>query len=92
MSVLNQIFAIANAETVNSTISWYVPHYRLNAEQQAIIQWTFQLGSQLRFNVPIWIVLGIQQRTRLESQELINDTFHRPPVTSAHCIIGGEKF
>ena len=35
--------------------------------------------------------VGFQQSDRQHDQNLINDTFDRPPVTSAQCIIGTEK-
>ena len=53
--------------------------------------WTFELGTQEGINVPIWIVLGFQQRERQDSQKLNNDTFYRPIVTSAQCIFGTKK-
>ena len=53
--------------------------------------WTFELGTQERINVPILMFVGFQQRDRQDSQNLFNDTFDRPPVTSALCIIGTEK-
>ena len=43
-------------------------------------------------NVPIWIFIGVQQRDRQDSQNLINDGFFRLPVTSVQCIIGTEKY
>ena len=54
--------------------------------------WNFELGSQENMNVPIWIVIGFQQRDRQDSQNLNNDTFYRLPVVSAQCIIGTEKY
>ena len=53
--------------------------------------WTFELGTQEGINVPIWIIIGIQQSDRQNSQNMNNDTFYRPQVTSAECIIGTEK-
>ena len=53
--------------------------------------WMFELGTQEKINVPIWITVGFQQRDRQGSQNSNNDTFYRPHVTSAHCIIGKEK-
>ena len=38
------------------------------------------------------IIIGFQQSDRQHDQNLNNDTFHRPPVTSAQCIIGTEKY
>ena len=54
--------------------------------------WNFEMGSHENMNVPIWIVIGFQQRDRQDSQNLNNDTFCRLPVVSAQCIIGTEKY
>ena len=54
--------------------------------------WNFELGSHENMNVPIWIIIGFQQRDRQGSQNLNNDTFCRLPVVSAQCIIGTEKY
>ena len=53
--------------------------------------WTFELGTQ-GINVPIWIFVAFQQNDRQNDQNLNNDTFYRPLVTSAQCIIGTEKY
>ena len=53
--------------------------------------WSFDLGTQEGINVPFWILIAVQQRKRQDLQTLDNDTFHRPPITSAQCIIGTEK-
>ena len=54
--------------------------------------WTFELGSQEGINVPIWIFVAFQQNDRQNDQNLNNDTFHRPLVTSTQGIIGTEKY
>ena len=54
--------------------------------------WSFELGTQEGINVPIWIFVGFQQSDRQNDQNLNNDTFYRPLVTSAQCIIGTEKY
>ena len=54
--------------------------------------WVFELGTQEGINVPIWIFIAFQQNDRQNNQDLNNDTFYRPPVTSAQCIIGTEKY
>ena len=54
--------------------------------------WNFELGTQEGINVPIWIIIGFQQHDRQNSQNENNDTFYRPPVTNAQCIIGTEKY
>ena len=42
-------------------------------------------------NVPIWIIIGFQQKDRQDSQNFNKDAFCRLPVVSAQCIIGTEK-
>ena len=37
--------------------------------------WNFDLGSQESMNVPIWIIIGFQQRDRQDYQKLNHDTF-----------------
>ena len=54
--------------------------------------WTFELGTQEGINVPIWIFVAFQQNDRQNDQDLNNDTFYRPLITSAQCIIGTEKY
>ena len=53
--------------------------------------WTFELGTQEGINIPVWIIVGFLQSDRPHDQNLNNDSFYRPPVTSAQCIIGSEK-
>ena len=55
-------------------------------------RWSFELGTQEGVNVPIWIIVGFQQSDQHHDQNLNDDTFYRPPVTSAQCIIGTEKY
>ena len=43
-------------------------------------------------NVPIWVIIGFQQRDKQDSQNLKKDTFCRLPVISAQCFIGTEKY
>ena len=49
------------------------------------------MGTPEGINVLIWTSVGLKQRDRQNSQNLNNDTFFRPPVTSAQSIIGAEK-
>ena len=54
--------------------------------------WSFEMGTQEGINVPIWIIVGFQRRDRQDSQNLNNDTFYRPPVSSCQCISGTERY
>ena len=48
-------------------------------------QWTFEVGSQENMIVPIWIIIGFQQRDNQDSQSLNFDSFCRLRATSAQC-------
>ena len=54
--------------------------------------WSFDLGTHENMNVPIWIIVGFQQRDRQDSQNLANDTFCSLPITSAQCVISTENY
>ena len=53
--------------------------------------WSFELGTQDGINVPIWFIVGFQQKVSQNSYNLNIDTFCRRSVTSVHCMIGTEK-
>ena len=53
--------------------------------------WTFELGIQEGIYVPIFIIISFQQRDTQDSQNLNNDSFYGPPITSARCSIGTEN-
>ena len=54
--------------------------------------WTFELGTPGGINISLWIIVGFQQRGRQDSRNFNDDTFYRPPVTSAQWFIGFEKY
>ena len=54
--------------------------------------WHFQIGVEEGINIPIFIIIGLQQQDRENSQNRNNDFFNRLPVTSAQCLIGSEKY
>ena len=61
---------------------------------ERIIQsfWTFEIKTQEGKNVPIWVIVRSQQKDRQDSQNLNNDAFHRPRVTSAQYFIGTQRY
>ena len=70
----------------------YVERFVFMKEVNTQNLWSFELGTQEGVNVPIWIIVGFQQSDRHFDENLNNDSFYRPPVTSAQCIIGTEKY
>ena len=71
---------------------WYIESSVSMKEVNSQNLRTFELGTQERIKIPIWIIVGFQQSDRQHEQNLNNDTFYRPPVISAQCIIGTEKY
>ena len=70
----------------------YVERSVFMKEVNTLNLWTFELGTKEGINVPIWNIVGFQQRNRQDLQKLNNDKIYRHPVTSAQCIIGTEKY
>ena len=53
--------------------------------------WKFELGTQERVNVSIWLCVVFQQSDRQHDQKLNNDTFVRLPVKSTQVVIGTKR-
>ena len=88
--------SISNQAILSKQILRKTPTELQNVERSVFMKvvitqkfWTFQLGKQEGINVPIWIH-GSHQYSQY-SQNLDNDTFYRPPVTSSQCIIRTEN-
>ena len=69
----------------------YVERSVLMKEVNTQNLWSFELVTQEGITIPIWIIIGFQQRDTQDSQNLNNDTFFNPPVTPTQCTIGTEK-
>ena len=54
--------------------------------------WNFEVGTENGSNIPIWIIVGFQQSDREHDQNRKNNTFHKPRLMSAQCIIGTERY
>ena len=54
--------------------------------------WTFELGVGDGIHIHIYVIVGFLQRDHFNQQHQKNDTFYRPSVVNAQCIIGSEKF
>ena len=53
---------------------------------------TFELGVVDGIDIPVYAIVGFMQRDQFSQQHQNNDTFHRPSVVNAPCIIGSEIF
>ena len=90
-SISNQAILSKQFLSKTPTELQYVERYVFLKEVKTQAIWTFELGTQEVINVPIWIIVGFQQRERQDPRKLNNDTFYRHPVTSAQCTIGSEN-
>ena len=55
-------------------------------------RWTFELGLGDSIDIPFYVIVEFTQRDHFNQQHQNNDTFYRPSVVNAQCIIGCEKF
>ena len=70
----------------------YVERSVFMKEENTQNYWSFELGTQEGINFPIWNIVGFQQSDRQRDQNLNNDTFYTPPVSSCQCINGTERY
>ena len=54
--------------------------------------WTFKFEVGDGIAIPFYVIVGFMQRDQLNQQHQNNDTFYRPSVVNAHCIIGSKKY
>ena len=52
---------------------------------------SFELGAQSGIDVTIYVIVGLEQGNYFIQQQRNNDSFHRPTVVNAQCIIDSEK-
>ena len=91
-SISQQTILFNQNENITPTELQYVERSVLMKEVNTQNLWSFEIGTHEGEDFPICVNVGSQQRERQESQNSNNDTFYRPPVTSAQCIIGTEKY
>ena len=53
--------------------------------------WTFELGVGDGIDKPIYVMVGFMQRDQFSQQHQNNDTFYKPSVVNAQCIVGSEN-
>ena len=54
--------------------------------------WTLELAVGHGVDIPVYIVVGFTKRDQINQQHQNNDTFQRPSVVNAQCMIGSKKF
>ena len=74
------------------TVLQYVERSVPTKERNTQTLFSAELSTRECINVPIWIIVGFQQLDRQASRNLNNDTFYRPPVTTAQGNVGAENY
>ena len=64
----------------------YVERYVFLKEVKNQNLLNFELGSQERMIVPVWIIIGLQRRDKQDSQNMKIDSFDELPATSAYLV------
>ena len=54
--------------------------------------WIFELGVGDCYDIAIYVKVGFMERDQFNQQHQNNDTFCRPSVVIAQCVVGSEKF
>ena len=70
----------------------YIKRSVCSKDVQSQNQWNSVIGVGEGIDLPIYVILGFQQRDRLINQLLHNDNFYRPHVKFAQFIIGIENY
>ena len=91
-SVINQKLISRNIASKTPTELTYIigSSYLKDVTTENI--WTFELGVGECVDVPRYVIVGFMQRDQCIQQHQNNDTFYRPCVVIAQCIIGSKKF
>ena len=89
-SIWNQAMSFEQITSRTPKDLQYVERKVFMKEVNTQKDWSFKIEWQ-GFNVPIWTIVGFQQRKGQNSQNQNKDTFYRPPARSSHCIIGTER-
>ena len=54
--------------------------------------WTFDVGVGDGIDIPIYVTVGFMQGDQFNQQHQSNDTFYRPSIVKAKCVVGSGKF
>ena len=91
-SISNRKLLLSNINSKTPTELTYIKRSSFMKDVTTENNWTFELGVGDGLDVPIYVIVGFMQRDQFNQQHQNNDTFYRPSVVNAQCIIGSEKF
>ena len=90
-SVSNQKLLLGDIVSKTPTESSFIKRSSYMKDVTTENNWTFALGVGDGIDIPIYVIVGFMQRDQFNQQHQNNDTFCRPSVVNAQCIIGSEK-
>ena len=91
-SISNQKIMLGNIVSKTPTELSYIKRSSYMKDVITENFWIFELGVADGIDTPIYVIVGFMQKDQFIRQHQYNDTFYRPSVVYAQCIIGGEKF
>ena len=91
-SVSNQNLMLQHALCEAPTELSYIKRSSYMKDVTTEKNWTFEFGVGEGVDLPIYVIVGFMQRDQFNQQHQNKDTFYKPSVVNAHCIIGSEKF
>ena len=90
-SISNQKLMLGHIVTKTPTDLTHITRSSYMKDVTAENNWFLELGVGNGIDIPIYIVVGFMQRDQFNQQHQNIDTFYRPSVVNAQCIIGSEK-
>ena len=91
-SISNQKLMLSNIASKIPTELTFIKRSSYMKDVTTENNWTFDLGVGDGIDVLIYVIVGFMQRDQFNQQHQLNDTFYRPSVVNAQCIIDSEKF
>lgn len=91
-SIENQTLVAQQLLNKEPTTLKYVERKSFTKAVNTNNNWTFEIGVEAGIEIPIYVIVSFQTRTRYSDQEQDNGLFDRPNILSASCSIGSERY
>ena len=90
-SISNQKLMSSNFAFKTPTELSYIKRSSYMKDVTTENNWTFEFGVGDGIDITIYVIVGFMQGDQFNQQHQNNDTFYRPSVVNAQCLIGSEK-
>ena len=89
--ILNQKLMLGHMVSKAATELSFIKRSSNMKDKTSENNWTCELGVGDGIDKPIYVIVGFMQRDHFNQHHRSNNTFCRPSVVNAQCIIEGEK-